>query len=294
MAGICVALPADGIIAALQASDDFTVSSVKGNPGAGVRKAVELLGGMGRFVKKGQAVVIKPNIGFPVPPEMGATVSPEVVAETARMCVEAGAERIYILENPLRTPEVCLKISGIYDACRKIERTNLFGVTDKSQFQAMDVPKGIELKKTSVMKDILKKDTVIINIATAKSHGATTVSLCLKNLMGTILDRKTFHRDMNIHQAIADLATIVKCDLNIIDATRAMVTGGPAGPGRLEMPGTILAGSNIVCVDAVGVTIAKWYGKSYSPQDIKHIVLAEKHGLGPADLKKIKIIEAKV
>ena len=111
--------------------------------------------------------------------------------------------------------------------------------------------------------------------------------------MGAILAREPFHKDFDLHQGIADLATAVRCDLNIVDASRALVTGGPAGPGDVVYPKMIVASRNIVAADAVAVTLAKWYGKSFLPRDVKHILYAEKHGLGRADLDKIKILREK-
>ncbi|MBI5527780.1 MAG: DUF362 domain-containing protein [Deltaproteobacteria bacterium] len=270
-----------------------TVALVEGDPVLAVRRAVALVGGMEQHVKKGQTVVVKPNIGFPTPPDVGGAVSPAVVAEVARLCVDAGASRVIVIDHPCRRPEVCLKMTGIEEACRTVPKTYVFATTDGKQFEDVAMPKGVALKKTAVLKDLRKAGTVV-NLATAKSHGAAGVSFCLKNLMGAILAREPFHKEFDLHQAIADLATAIPCQLNIVDASRAMVTGGPAGPGEMAYPKSIVAGTNIVAVDAVAVTLAKWYGKTFAPRDIKHIALAERHGLGPADLGNIRVLREKV
>jgi uncharacterized protein (DUF362 family) len=207
--------------------------------------------------------------------------------------MEAGASRVIVIDHPVHRPEVCLKITGIGDACSKRPGVFAAATTDGGMFGEVPVPRGVQLKKTAVLKDLLKPGVVHINVATAKSHGSAGVSLCIKNLMGAILEREPFHIRHNLHQAIADLATAIKCDFCIIDASRALIDGGPAGPGKLEHPKAVIAGKNIVAVDAVGVTVAKWYGKAVKPMDIKHIMLSEKHGLGPADLSRIKIIREK-
>ena len=111
------------------------------------------------------------------------------------------------------------------------------------------MPRGKALKKVKLMKDVLESD-VFINIPTAKSHAATGVSLGMKGLMGVIWDRKYFH-SQDIHQAIADLSSVVKVDLTLLDASRALSTGGPAGPGRIVTPQTIVAGIDPVAVDAL-------------------------------------------
>jgi uncharacterized protein (DUF362 family) len=263
------------------------VAVAKGPGGAAARKAVELLGGMKKFVKNGASVLVKPNIGFSTPPEIGATTSPEVVAEVVKMCLEAGAKKVVVFDHPLKTPEVCLKVTGIGDACRSAG-AEVIATTDRSGFREVAVPMGVKIRKTEIFKPMLESG-VIINIATAKSHGAAGVSLCTKNLMGAIHDRGVFHRE-GLDQAIADLATAVKTDLNIVDATRALTTGGPGGPGRMEYPGCVVAGRNIVAVDATAVPLAKWYGKSFSGSDVKHLVLASKMGLGPVDPAKINVV----
>jgi uncharacterized protein (DUF362 family) len=271
-----------------------TVALIKGDPSRALRRAVEVAGGIGRYVPKGSTVVIKVSMGFPTAPEMGASVSPGVVAEMATICREAGASRVLVIDHPCRKPEVCLKVTGIGEACGKLPDTYAFAITDDTQFAEIPVTRGITLRKTAVLKDLLKPGVVHINLATAKSHGSATVSLCIKNLMGAILARETFHKDHELNQAIADLATAIKCDLCVVDGTRALVTGGPAGPGTVEQVGAIVAGTNIVAVDSVAVTLAKWYGRTLAPRDIRHILLAEKAGLGPADLSRINIVSEKV
>src|SRR4030043_1007403 len=91
------------------------------------------------------------------------------------------------------------------------------------------------------MKDVLD-DSVLINIPVAKSHSTTGVSLGMKGLMGLIWERESFHSQFNINQALADLATVIKPRLTILDATRALVSGGPGGPGEVRKTNLVIAG----------------------------------------------------
>ena len=126
-------------------------------------------------------------------------------------------------------------------------------------FGEIKIPQGKVLERAEIFKEILDGH-VLINIPVAKSHSATGVSLGLKGLMGMIWDRESFHSQFNINQAIADLATVIKPQLTILDATRALVSGGPGGPGEVKKPNLIIAGIDPIAVDSYGVSIVPWYG----------------------------------
>jgi uncharacterized protein (DUF362 family) len=268
---------------------DFDVGIVTGDTKGAVIKAVDLIGGMKKIVKAGDAVAIKPNMGFPNPPAMASTTNPEVVRATVELCIEAGAKKVLILDHPLRRPEVCLKRNGIEKAVKGIGKAHVFLVTDRQFFQKVKVPKGKVLHQVEILKDVLDSD-VLINIPVAKSHGATGVTLGLKGLMGVIFDREYFHEKVDLNQAIADLSTVIKPNLTLIDATRVMTYGGPTGPGAVEQLNTIVAGTDPVAVDSVAVPLAKWYGHSFEAKNVKHIKLAHEMGLGEIRLNRLKIM----
>ena len=260
---------------------------VKGDPAAAVRRAVTALGGMGRFVKSGAKVVLKPNMSFPTGVEIGATTHPEVVAEVARLCAEAGAKEILILDYPLRQPEVCLERSGVPAACAKIPRTSVRFFSEEKFFQEIPVPKGKVLGRVQVLKPALEAD-VLINLPTAKTHSAAGVSLGLKNQMGLIWDRNAFHTRFDLGQAIADLATALRPQLTILDATRALVTNGPGGPGKVVQLRTIVAGVRPLEVDALGVTLTPWYDTVLKPDQVSYLRAAQALGLGELDPAKLR------
>ena len=260
---------------------------VKGDPAAAVRRAVAALGGMGRFVKPGAKVVLKPNLSFPTGVEIGATTHPEVVAEVARLAAAAGAKEILVLDYPLRQPEVCLERSGVPAACAGIPRTQVRFFAEEKFFREIPVPGGKVLGRVQVLKPVLEAD-VLINLPTAKTHSAAGVSLGLKNQMGLIWDRNAFHTRFDLGQAIADLATAIRPQLTVLDATRALVTGGPGGPGKVVQLRTIIAGVKPLEVDALGVTLTPWYDKVLQPNQISHLRFAQALGLGELDPAKLQ------
>lgn len=266
----------------------FKTVMVTGDRITATRTAIQLLGGMERFVKKGNRVILKPNMSFPHPPDRATNTHPEVVAIVAELCVQAGASEIIILDYPFSLPAVCLRRSGIRDACSGLRNVHTVALAEEKFFKEVSVPRGKALKKVKLMKDVLESD-VFINIPTAKSHATTGVSLGMKGLMGVIWDRKYFH-SQDIHQAIADLSSVVKVDLTLLDASRALATGGPAGPGRIVTPQTIVAGIDPVAVDALGVGLVEWYGQKLKPSEVKHIVAAHDMRLGSMNVDQMNII----
>jgi uncharacterized protein (DUF362 family) len=270
-----------------------TIAAVTGSRIDAVRKAVAMIGGMEAFVKKGSRVCLKPNMSFPHDPDRATNTHPDVVATVARLCIDAGAAEVIILDYPFNPPEKCLELSGIAAACAGIKNTHAFVIYDEKLFQPVAIKNGKELKEVQLIKDVLQSD-VIISLPTAKSHSTTGVSLGMKGLMGLIWDRRYFHASVDINKAIAELAATVKVNLVIIDGSRALVNGGPSGPGLVEFPKTIVAGTDQVAVDAYGVTLAKWYGQSFAPAQVKHIEAARQLGLGTCNLDEINILKAQV
>lgn len=256
----------------------------EGLPGPATRAAVGPLGGMGRFVKKGAKVVIKPNMSFPNPPEMGTTTHPQVVRELAAMCREAGASSVLILDNPLRRSELCVERSGLKSACEDISGSDVRALSNERFFEKVAIPQGRELKSTHVMKQVLECD-VLIAAPVAKSHSATGVSLAMKGMMGLIHNRWELHMNMDLHTAIVDLCTVLRPHLTLVDATRVLSTGGPGGPGKVITLDKIIASADMVGADAMAVELATWYGKRFKARQVKHIRMAHERGLGNMDIE---------
>jgi uncharacterized protein (DUF362 family) len=231
-------------------------------------------------------------MSFSNPPEWGSTTHPLVVATVAQACIDAGAQRVVVLDYPLRPAELCLKRSGIQEACKPIKGVYVLALEDRKFFREIKVPQGRVLDRVEVIKEVLDSD-VLINLPQAKTHSATGVSLGIKNLMGLIWDRYSFHSRYNINQALADLATVIKPQLTILDATRALVSGGPGGPGEVQKPNLIIAGIDPVAVDSYGVSVAPWYGQNFRGRQVEHLLVAHQRGLGQIDLEQLRVFKGK-
>jgi len=274
------------------AKEEYDLAVISGEPVAATKKALEAIGGMSRFVRKGQRVVLKPNMSFARTPDFSATTHPLVVATVARACVEAGAQQVLVLDHTLQRAELCLERTGIPEACKNIPGVHVLALQERKFFAEIKIPQGKVLERVEVMKEILDSH-LLINIPVAKSHSATGVSLGLKGLMGMILDRESFHSQYNINQAIADLATVIKPQLTILDATRALASGGPGGPGEVKKPNLIIAGVDPVAVDSYGVSVVPWYGQNFKGRQVEHLLIAHQRGLGKIDIDQLRIFKEK-
>jgi uncharacterized protein (DUF362 family) len=286
-AGVAISLAGDPSL--LHAAEEVDLAVISGEPAAATRKALEAIGGISRFVKKGERVVIKPNMSFAKTPDFAATTHPLVVAAVAKACLEAGAREVLVLDHTLQRAELCLERTGIREACRNMPGVHVLALQDRKFFQEIRIPQGKVLDRVEVMKDVL--DSVLISVPVAKSHSATGVSLGLKGLMGLIWDRESFHFQFNINQGIADLATAIKPRLTVLDATRAMASGGPGGPGDVKKPNLIVAGADPVAVDSYGVGIVPWYGRNFKGRQVEHLLIAHQRGVGKIDVDKLNIFK---
>jgi uncharacterized protein (DUF362 family) len=151
--------------------------------------------------------------------------------------------------------------------------------TSQQMYIQTKIPGGKALKRTEILKDALSVD-VHIAMPIAKSHNAAGFTGALKGMMGLILDRESFHSRFDLNQAIADLNTVLKPHLVIMDGLKIMATDGPAGPGELITRNAILAGTDAVAVDAAAVALAPLYGRKIKARQIKHLKIAEAMGLG--------------
>ncbi len=250
------------------------------------RQAVHALGGMGRFVKAGDEVIIKPNICNAYHgPEYASTTNPEVVATLVKMCLEAGARRVRVMDFPFAgTPQKAYETSRIGPAVQAAG--GQMEVMSKANYRQVDIPAGQAIKRWSIYGDALDAD-VLINVPIAKDHGSTRLTLGMKNLMGLVLDRAGFHA-RGLHQCIVDLNTVLRPHLTVVDATRILVANGPTG-GNLDdvrVMNTVIASPDIVAADAYAATL---FG--LTPADVAYTSMGAERGLGTADLTRIAISE---
>ncbi len=246
-------------------------------------KALGELGGIQAFVKPGQTVVIKPNIGWNAPPERGANTHPSLVGHLVALCVAAGAKSVSVFDNTCDKWELTYATSGIEKAARDAGAIISNG-KDETLYREVAIPEGVKLKSAKVHSLILDSD-VFINVPVLKHHHATEMTASMKNLMGIVWDRGSWHRT-DLHQSIADLLTLTKPALNIIDAYHPMVRNGPRGKtvdDCVEMR-TLLASTDIVAIDAAA---ARRLG--HAPDHVTHVKIGHQMKLGRMDLENIDI-----
>jgi uncharacterized protein (DUF362 family) len=241
------------------------------NPAVITRAAVDALGGMKRFVKPGNRVVIKPNMSFASGPSAASNTHPEVVSEVAKMCVEAGASQISILDNPLQHSQDCLNLSKIPEYCQPIPKTSTHMVTAKRLFREVNVPQGKLIKTMGVASEVLDAD-VLISVPIGKTHSAAGVSISMKGMMGLVFDRRALH-SKGLDEAIVDMVTVLKPQLVVVDATRILSSGGPGGPGQVIPMNLVIASTDMVAADAQMVALGTWYGKKFEPRQVKHVAI---------------------
>ena len=266
------------------------VAVAKGPVEEAVSRVIEALGGMSKFVKPGDRVVLKPNMSFANPPEWGTTTNPSVVRAVAQLCVDAGARRVLVIDHPLGDVDACRRRNGICAVLEGMDRVKVLFLTEQRGFREIEVPEGRTMRKVEVARPLLASD-VLISLPAAKSHRATGVSLSLKGLMGLVWNRSAMHRGDDLHQGIADLGTALRSDLVLVDASRALLTRGPRGPGKVVELNTVVASVDPLAADAYALSLASWGNRNLTASEVKHLALASERGLGEADVRKMEIVE---
>jgi len=278
------AKPAEKPKAEKPKAEKYSMAVVKGaDPTLITRKAVELIGGMGSFVSRGDVVLVKPNIGWDRTEEQAANTNPFVVAALVAMALEAGAKKVVVADNPCNDARRTYKRSGIEDAAKKAGAEMLF-MEDRHYVKTN--LNGEVLKDWLLFRGALDADK-IINVPVAKHHGLGGVTLLMKNLMGvTGGARNLMHQ--RLPESIVDLQAFFKPQLNVLDAVRILKANGPQGGSTkdVEKLDTVAASADPVRLEAYGVTL---FGKKAG--DFRAIGLAEKRGLGIQDFRSTGFIE---
>lgn len=248
-------------------------------------KAISGLGGLGRFVGKGSVVWVKPNIGWDRTPETAANCNPDVVATVVRLCFEAGAKKVKVGDNPCDLPAQSYSASGIAAAVRPLGAEVI--MLDRSRFRNTTIG-GEKVKTLPMYPEILDCD-LVINIAVAKHHRLANATLCMKNFMGVMENRRTFHQD--IATCVADLTRFMKPRIAILDAVRVLTANGPKGGNLADvaLKTTVAAGVDLVALDALG---AELLGRK--PKEISTIVKGQEVGLGKMDYRSLALKEIAV
>ncbi|MDD4992912.1 MAG: DUF362 domain-containing protein [Paludibacter sp.] len=277
---------------AVQSEPDM-VAVMGGEPAAMLTRALKELGGIGHYVKKGNKVVIKPNIGWDRKPELAANTNPELIGTLVRLCKSAGASEVIVFDHTCHDWIKSYANSGIQAAVTAAGGKMVPG-NDESYYREVDLPRGMNLKKAKIHQAILDCD-VWFNVPVLKHHGGAKNSISMKNLMGIVWDRGVFHRN-DLHQCIADTATYHKSPaLNIVDAYRIMKSNGPQGKSESDV---VMLKSLIISPDFVAADTASM--KLFSQvqptdiSDVRHIALAEKLKVGTQNIEKLNVKRIKM
>jgi len=251
------------------------------SPAAITKAAIEALGGMGKFVAKGDAVMIKPNIGWDRTPELAACTNPEVVKALVEMCLAAGAKKVTVMDNTTNQAQRCYARSGIAAAAKEAGADVPF--VNPRRIKKMSI-KGEWLKDWDIIQDFVEVDK-LINVPIAKHHSLCRLTLGMKNWLGAIGDpRNQLHQDLD--RAMVDLAAFFKPTLTVMDAYRILVRNGPQGgrPSDTKLTKTVVAGRDYVAVESVGASFF-----DIAPAELVYIKLAAARGLGRMDWEKLRV-----
>jgi len=268
----------------LFASTGSTVAVAEGgDPAQVTRNAINALGGMKRFVKPGDTVVVKPNMGWDRTPELAANTNPLVVRAVVEECLRAGAKMVKVFDRTCNDERRCYKNSGIEDALKGLK-----GV-DVKQLEAERFKKvmlnGNALKEWDLYGEAVAAD-VYINVPVLKHHGLSKLTIGMKNVMGIMGgNRGSIHK--NIDVALADINAVFKTHLVVVDATRILTAHGPQGGDLKDVKilNKVIASTDIVAADAYATSL---FG--LKPEDIAVTVEAHRRGLGEINLKRMKIL----
>ncbi len=271
-----------GSPAAREGLPDLVIATGE-SPAANCLAAIAALGGITRFVRPGQRVVIKPNPIGTSHPEQAIHTHPEMLGAVTRACLQAGAREVVALSfDSLRNMEANGTAAAVTGAGGTIK-----ALTTREEFREVLAPRGRILGREVVSADVLDSD-VFINMPIAKHHAGSEVTGAMKNLMGINWDRIRFHRT-DLHQCIAELAATVRHDLVVLDANHVLLSNGPNGPGEVGTPKQVVAGVDPVAIDALA---CRYFNRT--PEAIGYIRIAHELGVGEIDLARLRIQEVTV
>jgi uncharacterized protein (DUF362 family) len=259
------------------------------NHDAMLRMAIGALGGIEHFIKKGDVVLIKPNVAFDRSPKLGATTNPEVLAAVVRLVKEAGASEVRVADNPIESPESCFAKTGIAEAA-KAAGAKVFMPTPSS-FEMLEVPGAKLIARWPFFYAPFRGVDKVIGVAPVKDHNLCHASMTTKNWYGLLGGRRNqFHQD--IHNIVADLALMMKPTFVILDGSRVLMKSGPTGGDLSDVSAgkTIVAATDQIAADAFGYS--QLLGRSTELP--KYLFNAQARGLGNPDWRDLPWKEEQV
>lgn len=265
------------------------IALMGGEPEAMFDLGIQELGGMGTFVQKGQKVLIKPNIGWDVIPELAACTNPLLVKRIIEHCFKAGAKEVYVFDHTCDNWVNCYKNSGIEKAAKSAGAKVVPG-NSENYYQQIEIPGGVILKSAKVHELLLETD-VFINVPVLKDHNSIRMTACMKNMMGVVWDRGYWHAN-NLDQCIADYGLYEKKPaLNVVDCYNVMVKHGPQGVSKEDV---VKMKSQIITSDWVAADAASAKMLGVDTEKIEYIQIAHKMGLGNMKLDTLNIKRIKM
>jgi uncharacterized protein (DUF362 family) len=299
LAGLAATLSFEQLQAALTsnsvqvATAPDMVAVMGGEPAQLLERALQEMGGIGKYVKKGQSVVIKPNIGWDKKPDFAANTNPELIHALIKQCFKAGAKKVTVFDHTCDNWQKCYTNSGIEKAVKDAGATILPG-NDEVYYKEIKIPQGVKLKSAKIHQALIDAD-VWFNVPVLKNHGGAKMSISMKNYMGIVWDRGYFHSN-DLQQCIADICTWNKKPaLNIIDAYRCMRKNGPQGRSVSDTSvlKTLIVSKDIVAADTAAVGLFNQVEKMDIVQ-VGHIANGEKLKLGTQKLDKLNVKRIKL
>ena len=281
-AGALAAFALAPLVAAAPAARPDLAVAHGASPERIVRAAVDALGGIRRFIAKGDVVVVKPNIGWDRKPEQAATTNPMVVATLVKLCLEAGAAKVKVFDRTCNDPRRCYVQSGIEAAAKAAGADVSF--VDERRFREVKIPNGVAIQSWPIYIDLLEADKVI-SAPIAKHHGLARLTLAHKNWMGVMGEnRGRIHQRLD--ETLVDITTVIKPCFTVLDAVRILTAHGPQGGSLADVKqlDTVIAGVDQVAIDAYGTTLFGLTGA-----DIGYIREGARRGLGVMDLARLRI-----
>lgn len=257
------------------------VTVTGGSPDQLISQAMQALGGMHRFISRGDVVVLKPNIGWDRVPQQAANTNPDLVGKVVELCFEAGAHKIVVTDVSCNDPRRCFQRSGIAAKAEAAGATVILPEDRKFRDYRFN---GELLSVWPVFTPIVEADKVI-NLPILKHHNLCRATIGLKNWYGMLGGRRN-QLHQNIDVSIVDLATFIRPTLTILDAYRILVSNGPQGGNinDVRLIKTLAAGTDPVAIDAFGASLL-----GLRTEQLPYLALAQKRGLGRMDFGQLNV-----
>lgn len=254
------------------------------DPRRNVEAALERMGGVGRFIAKGEVVLLKPNVGWDRRPEQAANTDPRVVAALVRACLGAGAGKVIVTDNPVNDPQRCFSRSGILEAARSAGAE--VAIPGERGFEMVAIPG--QLGRWPVFEPFIRAQK-IINIPIVKHHSLTRATLGMKNWYGILGGRRN-QLHQRIDESVAELAALMRPTLTVMDATRVLMRNGPTGGSLADVKqaDTVAVSLDPVAVDAWALSLL-----GVQPEGLAWLRLGQERHLGVVDYRSLNPVELK-